>query len=89
MNMKEYPKVIRITPNKISKILQVLLGLEDVPLISIKKVKGYQNNAVSVLFNHDTVRYLYFESQTTIQLYRQIQLNEGKAYEMIYKEGKQ
>lgn len=88
MNTKEYPKVIRITPNKISKILQTLLGLEDVPLISIKKVKGYPNNAVSVLFKHDTVRYLYFESQTTIQLYRQIQLNEGKAYEMIYKEGK-
>ena len=87
-NTKEYPKIIRITPNKIAKTLQVALGLEGNPLISIKKVKAFPSNSISVVFKHDKERYSYYETQFTIELYHLVNTGEKPWANMIFMEVK-
>lgn len=75
-------KSITIPVMTLGKTLQSVLGLECFPLVSIKKVV-FNNNTISILFQHDDVRYKYVKSPINTVLYKQVYKYNIVTYEKI------
>ena len=80
-------KVIKVPVSKLGIALQTALGLDELTLVSIKKILSNSGD-ISIVFQHDKTRYKYVETQTTIDLYKQIIKNHKRDYQLIYTEVK-
>ena len=80
-------KVIKIPISQLGIALQTALGLDELTLVSIKKISSNSDN-VSVVFQHNFRRYKYTETTNTIDLYEQVIKNHKREYVLIYTEVK-